>query len=90
VRLRWSDVEFDTADPRGAPVHLRRRRVVEIKETKTHASRRMALDRSTLDVLMAQRAEAKTQAEAAGAVSAAAAYVWPQDVASRVPSPRTR
>src|SRR5205823_2842119 len=66
IGLRWSDVDLDTCTiviSRGVVVGLDG--LVE-KDTKTHASRRIALDRSTVEVLRAQRSRAEQVAEACG------------------------
>jgi integrase len=58
---------------------------VSVKDTKTHATRKIALDPSTLEVLRRQQARAAERASAAGLVLAPAAYIWSQELDSSVP-----
>ena len=59
--------------------------VVEVKDTKTHQARRLALDPSTVEVLRRHRSLAVSRAETAGVRIEAFAYVWSQDIAATVP-----
>ena len=76
VALRWSDIDFE------AVVLLVRRGVVRgpdglvEKDTKTHAARRIALDRGTLEVLRAHRERCDSVAAACGVVLAKDAFVF--------------
>jgi integrase len=58
---------------------------VEVKDTKTHAARRMALDSLTIEVLRTQRAAADDRAKKAGTVVGAHGFVWSQEVDASLP-----
>ena len=80
VALRWSDVDFDAGRltvSRGivsGPDGL-----VE-KDTKTHASRRVSLDGTTIDALRAHRDRASARAEICGIELPAGAFVFSAEV----------
>jgi integrase len=84
--LRWEDVDFEKAT-----VTVRRSisdaaSVVEVKDTKTHAARRIAVDSSTVLVLERHRELAKQRATVAiGTDVKQNAYVWSQVLDASVP-----
>ncbi len=78
--LRWSDVDFDSATVLIARslVEGRGSQLVE-KDTKTHASRRVALDEGSLLELERHRARCRQRADACGASVGDSAYVFSSD-----------
>ncbi len=83
--LRWADVDLDggtlvvarsISDVPGS---------VSVKETKTHQTRRLALDQSTVEVLRRQHERASARARVAGAAIDGATYVWSQEVDGSAP-----
>ncbi len=83
--LRWSDVDFDAGTLTVARSISDADGVVEVKGTKTHAIRRLALDQGTLQVLRRRRDRCEELATSAGVDLGASSYVWSQDVAGREP-----
>ena len=83
--LRWGDIDWtkgtltvsrSIADVPGE---------VSVKDTKTHATRRLALDPSTLEVFRRQRVRVEARAIAAGVDLAPSAYVWSQELDASTP-----
>jgi integrase len=58
---------------------------VVVKDTKTHATRRLALDLSTVEVFRRRRARAEEVAAASGGALVADAYVWSQAADGSIP-----
>lgn len=78
--LRWSDVDLDGATLVVARSVSDTPGRVEVKETKTHQTRRLALDGSTVEVLRHQHGRATERALAVGVSFDADSYVWSQEV----------
>lgn len=78
--LRWGDVDFDAATLVVARSISDVPGDVSVKETKTHQTRRLALDASTVEVLRRHRERCKERAAAAGTALSDAAYVWSQSI----------
>jgi integrase len=53
---------------------------VVVKDTKTHAARRMALDPMTVEVLRGHRETVNQRANAAGVTVASTGFIWSQSV----------
>ncbi|HWG74873.1 MAG TPA: tyrosine-type recombinase/integrase [Acidimicrobiales bacterium] len=83
--LRWGDIDLGRATVLVARSISDAAGVVEVKDTKTHQARRLALDPSSVAVLGSQRARAEERAAVAGVALGPAAYVWSQDIAANVP-----
>lgn len=83
--LRWSDIDLDGATLTVARSISDADGVVEVKGTKTHAIRRLALDAGTIAVLRTRRDRAEAAASAVGVELSPSSYVWSQDVAGREP-----
>jgi len=83
--LQWGDVDFNAATMVVARSISDTPGRVEVKDTKTHATRRMALDPFTLEVLGRQRAVADDRAEAAGTRIGLSGFVWSQEVDASKP-----
>jgi integrase len=60
-------------------------RRVEVKDTKTHQARRIALDAATVTLLRHHRQLVDERAAAAGVTVGPAAYVWSQDLDALTP-----
>jgi len=58
---------------------------VIVKGTKTHQTRRIALDPSKVEVLRRQRARSEERAQMAGELLGPASYVWSQDLDGSTP-----
>ena len=74
--LRWSDVDLDAGT-----LTIRRSLAAVVggpieKDTKTHASRRIALDKATVEVLAAHREQAKERASIGGFAFDRGAFVF--------------
>lgn len=82
--LRWADMDFDDGS-----LFVRRTlidvRGVQVKDTKTHAARRMAIDGTTLGLLRAHRALAEETAASLGLTVHDRAYVFTLDPSGEVP-----
>jgi integrase len=87
---RWGDVDFENATLTVVRAISDTPGKVEVKDTKTHAARRMALDSLSVEVLRTQRAAADEKARAAGAEVGPNGFVWSQDVDSHLPYRPTR
>jgi integrase len=83
--LQWGDVDFDSATMVVARSVSDTPGNVAVKDTKTHAARRMALDPLTVEVLRVQRAAADERAEAAGRVIGKSGFIWSQEVDASLP-----
>ena len=83
--LKWTDVDLQTGEVLFArALALGTHEVVE-KETKTHRSRRIALDPGTVAALKQHRQRAENRAEICEAQLAGDAHVFARDVAGRLP-----
>ena len=83
--LRWSDVNFRAGELVVARALTRGTRELVEKPTKTHKSRRIALDPGTVTALTRQRKIATERAKACGVKQAADAYVFARDVEGKQP-----
>jgi len=83
--LRWDDVDLERATLVVARSISDVPGDVSVKDTKTHATRRIALDPSTVEVFRRHRARAEERADLAGVPLAPSAYVWSQEMDSSVP-----
>jgi integrase len=83
--LQWGDVDFDSATMVVARSVSDTPGNVAVKDTKTHAARRIALDPLTVEVLRVQRAAADERAEAAGTVIGTTRFIWSQEVDASQP-----
>jgi integrase len=83
--LRWSDVDLDKATLVVARSISDAPGDVVVKGTKTHQTRRIALDPSTVEVLRRQLARAAERAQLAGVGLGPASYVWSQDLDGSTP-----
>lgn len=83
--LRWDDIDF------GGGTLIVARSISDVpgdvcvKDTKTHATRRIALDPSTAEVLGRQRVRLEDRADLAGVSLGSLAYVWSQALDASVP-----
>jgi len=83
--LRWGAVDLD-----GSTVVIVRSisdagRAIQVKDTKTHQARRLALDPSTVEVLRRHLGRTEERAHLAGVSLGPSAYVWSQDLAAAAP-----
>jgi integrase len=83
--LQWGDVDLDRATLVVARSISDASCEVTVKGTKTHQTRRIALDPSTVEVLRRQRARAKERARMAGLQMGPKSYVWSQDLDGSIP-----
>ncbi len=83
--LRWGDIDVDAATVVVARSISDAGGAIDVKGTKTHAIRRIALDPSTLDTLRRQRERIEGRAHAVGVEVGSSAFVWSQDLAARTP-----
>jgi integrase len=83
--LRWSDVDLDKATLVVARSISDASGDVVVKGTKTHQTRRIALDPSTVEVLRRQLGRADGRAQLAGVGLGPASYVWSQDLDGSTP-----
>jgi len=83
--LRWSDIDLARSTLVVARAISDVPGEVSVKDTKTHRSRRLALDPSTVEVLRRQRTRAVERAELAGVALGADAYVWSQSLDGAAP-----
>jgi integrase len=78
--LRWRDVDLEAGTVLiSRSVVEGARSVLVEKDTKTHASRRIALDPATVAALLDQRVRMRSRAAACGGVLPEAAYVFSRD-----------
>ncbi|MGH9158281.1 MAG: tyrosine-type recombinase/integrase [Acidimicrobiales bacterium] len=78
--LRWGDIDFDAATLVVARTISDVPGEVAVKDTKTHQSRRLALDPSTVEVLRRQRTRVTERAVAAELTIGSTAYIWSQEL----------
>lgn len=83
--LRWSDL-----DVKNSTVAVRRSisdisRGVEVKDPKTHRSRRISLDPATVSVLKSHRTRIERRAKDIGSDLSPEAHIWSQEGDSTVP-----
>jgi integrase len=83
--LRWSDVDLDKATLVVARSISDASGDVVVKGTKTHQTRRIALDPSTVELLRRQLARADERAQTAGVRLGPGSYVWSQDLDGSTP-----
>lgn len=83
--LRWGDIDLDKATLVVARSISDASGEVIVKGTKTHQTRRIALDPSTVEVLRRQRSRADERAQLAGLQLGPASYVWSQDLDGSTP-----
>jgi len=83
--LQWGDIDFETATMVVARSISDTPGRVEVKDTKSHATRRMALDPLTVEVLRRQRAVADERARLAGTTIGGTSFVWSQEVDASQP-----
>jgi integrase len=78
--LQWGDIDFEGATLAVARSISDTPGNVAVKDTKTHAARRMALDPLTVEVLRVQRRVADERAEAAAVTMSPTGFVWSQEI----------
>jgi integrase len=83
--LQWGDVDFKNSTLTVACSISDTPGKVEVKDTKTHEARRMALDNLTIEVLRTQRAAAEIRAKQAGTAVGPHGFVWSQAVDASLP-----
>lgn len=83
--LQWDDVDWEKGTLRVARSISDVPGDVSVKDTKTHATRKIALDPSTIEVLRRHQARASERALLAGAAFTPTAYIWSQELDSSVP-----
>lgn len=83
--LRWGDIDFNKATLVVARSVSDTPGNVSVKDTKTHQTRRLALDPSTLEILRRHLALCTERGEAAGGTIDSNAYVWSQELDGSVP-----
>jgi integrase len=83
--LQWGDIDFENASMVVARSISDTPGKVVVKDTKTHAARRMALDPMTVEVLRGHRAAIDARAEAAGVRISSNGFIWSQSVDASQP-----
>jgi integrase len=83
--LRWRDVDFEAATLRVEASVVHAEVGILEKDTKTHATRRLSVDRGTVAVLRGHRNRCEARASAAGVTSAADAFVLSDAADGRSP-----
>ena len=83
--LQWRDLDLELATLVVARSISDVPGEVTVKDTKTHATRRLALDASTVEVFRRQRERVEERAKLAGVTVAPTAYVWSQALDCSVP-----
>lgn len=83
--LRWTDVDLDGATLVVARSISDTPGRIEEKETKTHQTRRLALDASTVEVLRRHLGRATERCRAVGVQLEPDSYVWSQEVDASKP-----
>lgn len=83
--LRWGDIDFGKATVVVARSISDTPGNVSVKDTKTHQTRRLALDPTTVDVLRRHLARCTERAQMAGETIGSNAYVWSQTLDGSVP-----
>jgi integrase len=85
VALRWSDVDLDTGVVSISRGHVHGRDGVVMKDTKTHASRRVALAGTSLAVLVEHHGRATDLASACGVALGTDGFVFTRTADGTVP-----
>jgi len=83
--LRWSHVRFSECDLLIASSYVVRRRGRKVKDTKTHQSRRIAMDEATAAILAEHLERCRTRAAVYGCEFAEDGYVFALDPDGRPP-----
>jgi integrase len=83
--LQWGDIDFERATMVVARSISDTPGRVEVKDTKTHAARRIALDPLTVEVLRLQRTVCDERATAAGVAIGTTGFIWSQEVDASKP-----
>ena len=83
IALRWTDVNLPAGTVTIARGAVKGKDGLVIKDTKTHGTRRVALDQTTVTVLSAHRQAAEAVARACETALPADAYVFSDDPAGR-------
>jgi integrase len=83
--LRWSHVRFAEGDLLIASNYVVRRRGRKVKDTKTHQSRRIAMDEATSAILAEHLERCRTRAAVYGCELAPDGYVFSLDPDGRTP-----
>jgi integrase len=83
--LQWGDIDFESATMVVARSISDTPGSVVVKDTKTHAARRMALDPLTVEVLRLQRTVCDERAAAAGVTIDTTGFIWSQAVDASKP-----
>jgi integrase len=78
--LRWSDLDLDLWTMTIARSISDAGSRVEVKDTKTHQARRIALDQATVGVIQDHRQRVEERASASRTIVGPDAYVWSQDL----------
>lgn len=78
--LRWGDVDLERGTLTISRSISDAGSEVEVKDTKTHQARRLALDATTLDILRLHRERVEERATLAGATLGPDSYVWSQAI----------
>jgi integrase len=78
--LQWRDIDFENATMVVARAISDTPGNVVVKDTKTHAARRMALDPMTIEVLRGHREAVDARASAAGVIIPSTGFIWSQTV----------
>jgi integrase len=88
--LQWGDIDFENATMVVARSISDTPASVVVKDTKTHAARRMALDPMTIEVLRGHREAVDAKARAAGVTIPPTGFIWSQTVDASEPYRPTR
>jgi integrase len=78
--LQWGDIDFENATMVVARAISDTPGNVAVKDIKTYAARRMALDPMTIEVLRVHRKAVDARASAAGVTIPATGFIWSQTV----------
>lgn len=83
--LRWSDLDMDNSTLTVRRSISDTSRGVEVKDPKTHRSRRISLDPGTLSVLRSHHTKIEQRAKDVGSALSLEAYIWSQEGDSTIP-----
>jgi integrase len=83
--LQWGDIDFEKATMVVARSISDTPGSVVVKDTKTHAARRMALDPLTVEILRVQLDAAERRAKQAGVTIGSTGFIWSQAVDASQP-----
>jgi integrase len=83
--LQWGDIDFKNATMVVARSISDTPSNVVVKDTKTHAARRMALDPMTVEVLREHKRTVNQRANAAGVAVTTTGFIWSQSVDASEP-----